>query len=392
MKKIIALLIISILLLSGMLVEAGSLDKNDKNIYNQNSKFINLSLPKLIEKLLDFIFERFPLLEEFLRNYFDLPFFNSDFEDGCIVSLPEYPILADIEEINGIAPLYSYLSTELSGISGFYSVDNIVYPGWCVDYHTPLPFGDPMPIFVMLYSSYCPPDDLISDGWDEVNYILNHKHPSASWGNIHRAINYFVGFGDSVPIPVEGSPGDQMVKAALLNPNWMPTAGDVVAVIVDPIEELIEVEFPDDEYGPHNRWQYTIIEVPVPERYEGCTPGFWKNKKRFSEWTSPYDPDDQLKDVFNIAPFFPSLQNDELIDALKYNGGKNSIGMARNLLRGAVAAVLNAAHPEINYPIDNPLDVINMVNTALSTKNRDTMENLKDELDMYNNFGYDEWW
>ena len=86
----------------------------------------------------------------------------------------------------------------------------------------------------------------------------------------------------------------------------------------------------------------------------------------------------------------PVYSDDTLLEALKYKGGEDLSGMAQNLLRAAAAALLNAAHPEVNYPL-SVAEVVNLVNNAL-TQDRDTMENLKDEFDTYNNLTADEWW
>ena len=58
--------------------------------------------------------------------------------------------------------------------------------------------------------------------------------------------------------------------------------------------------------------------------------------------------------------------------------------MARNLLRQAVAALLNASHPLVNYPV-TVTDIITDTNDALATLDRDAMEVLKDQFDMWNN-------
>ena len=77
----------------------------------------------------------------------------------------------------------------------------------------------------------------------------------------------------------------------------------------------------------------------APHTYGGKTPGFWKR------WTCAWEctglePDDPLADVFDTSGF-PELDGKTLMDALKFHGGRGSLGMARNLLRHAVAAVLN---------------------------------------------------
>jgi len=106
----------------------------------------------------------------------------------------------------------------------------------------------------------------------------------------------------------------------------------------------------------------------------------------------------ELGDVFDIPDGSmtdneerPVYKTDTLITALNYQGGEGLSGMAQSLLRAAVAAVLNAATEEINYPLTVG-DIIMQVNNALASNDRIEMEDLKDELDYYNNLGYDEWW
>jgi hypothetical protein len=415
MKKIFVLITISILLFSGILAGAERIENNEQSCpeeYEEDMTKDNSRLDNWIFR--NFYFNFFnPIIENIIKRILSrIHIYPQIFDDECLVSLPDTPVYADIEEIWGSGPLYSYLSTELSGITGVYDVENKVYPGWCLDYHTPLPFddfveGDPvMPIAVMLYSSYCPPDDpdLQSDGWDEVNYILNHKHPDAGWNDVHVAINQFVGFGDVVSPPAPSSIAGQMVAAAQAkDPGWMPGVGDVVAVIVDPIEDAIPIDPPFvNDWGEHYRWQYTIIEVPIPEDYEGLTPGFWKNRGYKKGLWEDYSPTDTIVPLFNLPydpwddnPKRPVDGDDTLLDALNYKGGEKNSGMAQTLLRAAVAALLNAAHPEVNYPITEAeidTEIIQRVNDALLTEDRDTMEMLKNEFDSYNNLGADEWW
>ena len=61
---------------------------------------------------------------------------------------------------------------------------------------------------------------------------------------------------------------------------------------------------------------------------------------------------------------------------------------AKILLRQAIAALLNAAHPNITYPLSEN-EIITQVNNALSSLDRDEMLSLKDVLDDYNNLGGD---
>ncbi len=101
-----------------------------------------------------------------------------------------------------------------------------------------------------------------------------------------------------------------------------------------------------------------------------------------------------MKSVFNVSPFLVGGKldlngdgkDDTLLDALSYQGGSGTVGAARNLLRAAVAALLNAANPVLSYPVSLS-QVVSQTNTALASNNRNTMLTLASRLDLYNNSG-----
>lgn len=116
---------------------------------------------------------------------------------------------------------------------------------------------------------------------------------------------------------------------------------------------------------------------------DGCTPGYWKNHA--SAWNAtPYSRTQTLESVFNVPNKF-NLDNKTLLQALKFKGGPYKLGAARILLRHATAAVLNASHPGVTYPMTTS-EIINKVNTAL-TGSRSQMLTLKKTLDKNNNLG-----
>lgn len=123
---------------------------------------------------------------------------------------------------------------------------------------------------------------------------------------------------------------------------------------------------------------------PCPPPQTGCTPGFWKNHTDLWGPTG-YSPSQTLESVFDV-PDVLGLDNYTLLQALSFGGGPGAAGMAQNLLRQAVAALLNAAHPLVNYPMTVGA-VIGSVNYVLATLNRGTMETLKNQLDSFNNLG-----
>jgi hypothetical protein len=131
---------------------------------------------------------------------------------------------------------------------------------------------------------------------------------------------------------------------------------------------------------------FCLIEIPPPPPGdEGCTPGYWKNHT--GSWAGTgYSPGQTVGSVFADASAFPALASATLHQALGFGGGSGSLGGARILLRAAVAALLNASSPGVEYP-RSEADVILDVNAALATQDRATMIQLGGELDADNNLG-----
>ena len=116
---------------------------------------------------------------------------------------------------------------------------------------------------------------------------------------------------------------------------------------------------------------------------QGCTPGFWKNHPEL--WHT-YSPGQTVDSVFAVPLALSDLGDDTLLQALAYGGGPGALGGAKNLLRQAVAALLNAADPDVAYPMTEA-DIISQVNDALASLDKDTMNELKNTLDENNNLG-----
>jgi hypothetical protein len=117
---------------------------------------------------------------------------------------------------------------------------------------------------------------------------------------------------------------------------------------------------------------------------EGCTPGYWKNHP--SSWAATgYSRTQTLESVFNVPDAY-GLDNVTLLAALSLSGGPTVANAAGVLLHHATAALLNAAHPGVDYP-RTAASIISDVNAALATGSRATMLALKDALDRDNNRG-----
>ena len=117
---------------------------------------------------------------------------------------------------------------------------------------------------------------------------------------------------------------------------------------------------------------------------EGCTPGFWKNHQ--SRWAATgFSPSQTLESVFDVPDAY-GVDNATLLAALSFPAGPTVADAARALLHHAVAALLNASHPGVDYP-RTAASIIADVNAALATGSRSTMLALKNALDADNNLG-----
>jgi hypothetical protein len=98
-----------------------------------------------------------------------------------------------------------------------------------------------------------------------------------------------------------------------------------------------------------------------------------------------FSPNQTLESVFDV-PDSLGLDNTTLLQALSFKGGSGTKGAAQILLRAAVAALLNSAHPDVDYP-RTTAEVIAAVNAALASNDRSTMLTLAAQLDADNNLG-----
>ncbi len=119
----------------------------------------------------------------------------------------------------------------------------------------------------------------------------------------------------------------------------------------------------------------TATPTGTPGDGQGCTPGYWRQKQHYGSWTSPYDPGDLFSEYFEDA--FPGLT---LRDVVGLGGGHlNALG------RHAVAALLSAANPDVDYPFTET-EVISLFNAVFPGSNTE-YEALKDQFAAANESG-----
>ncbi len=119
-----------------------------------------------------------------------------------------------------------------------------------------------------------------------------------------------------------------------------------------------------------------VVTVSDPSHYYGEIPwpeaGYWKTH-RYDWPPTGYSTGQPVGSVLANASRFPDLASSTLLKALSFKGGPGVEGGAQILLRQAVAALLNASHPDIAYPL-TPMDVITRVNAALTGDRADMLQ------------------
>jgi len=168
----------------------------------------------------------------------------------------------------------------------------------------------------------CSPSDLVGTsgaGTNTVNYTF--------W-MYDRTTNMLIALGSETVV------GDQMLP--------FPYPANILGIM----EFMVQIEVG----GVKNSGQWKITCAPPPGG-QGCTPGYWKN--HLEDWPpTGYSPVMFFNTVFGISYFSPSYT---LEQAINQGGG----GVYR-LARHGTAALLNAAHPAVDYPF-SVAEVIEMV-------------------------------
>jgi hypothetical protein len=99
---------------------------------------------------------------------------------------------------------------------------------------------------------------------------------------------------------------------------------------------------------------------------DGCTPGYWKQPQHLDSWTA-YVSDDLFDVVFGVDSEVRSLG-----EALHLKGGK---GGFNQLARHAVAALLNAASPDVDYGFTE-VEIIALVQDAFASGDAETAKDM----------------
>jgi len=254
-------------------------------------------------------------------------------------NLPTSPVNVKVTSGIDVYPL----SVLLSGVGTGFDVSNQAYTGFCVDLLTLiLPDKD---YVATLKSSLS-----LATPWDKINYVLNHQG-SATARDIQAAIWLVEGFtAGQIQTYADFTPSAAAIQLAndanAYGAGYVPGAGGIVAVWCDV-----------------TNGQDLLIELKA-SGFEGLTPGFWKN--HLSLWQG-YSPTDKFNAVFGVSITIDGNSNPTLLQALQAKGGiVPAKGVYDALARQAVAALLNANHQYINYPL-NDATIRSLVKNAITS-------------------------
>jgi hypothetical protein len=113
--------------------------------------------------------------------------------------------------------------------------------------------------------------------------------------------------------------------------------------------------------------------------FQGCTIGFWCQQPQTWGPTN-YNTTDIFDTVFGVALFGANVT---LLEAVCLDIGEPPVTLVEQLAAQATAALLNAAHPNISYPLTEA-QVIALFQQALASGDPQEIEDTKDLFEAYN--------
>jgi protocatechuate 3,4-dioxygenase beta subunit len=210
-------------------------------------------------------------------------------------------------------------------------------------------------------------------GFTEVNLttLTGARLADLNAGNV--AGNVLVIAADTTDTSPEDRFKIEKLTVKKVQPGTYENKATVTAPNADPDSDLSHYKNPTAKI---NIEKY-VKEVTVTGG-EGLTPGYWKQTHHFPTWgPTGYAPANSFNTVFGVS----DPDNPTLLQALQTGGGGfNALG------RHAVAALLNSAHPTVEYKFTTA-QVIAKVQSAYA--NPSLVESIKNELAAENERGAD---
>jgi hypothetical protein len=122
------------------------------------------------------------------------------------------------------------------------------------------------------------------------------------------------------------------------------------------------------------------LSAPKGERCDGCTPGYWKVDEHLDSWVpTGFKTTDKFNTVFSVTQYVKSNGTPyTLLEVMRDLNG-NGDPISTNLGFHAVAALLNSAHPGVNFGYTSG-ELISLFQSNYLTNS----EKLKNSLAMLN--------
>jgi hypothetical protein len=115
--------------------------------------------------------------------------------------------------------------------------------------------------------------------------------------------------------------------------------------------------------------------------FEGCSQGFWGQEQHFDSWVG-FTPAQQFDEVFDRI----ILGDADLTLEQAINPEPPLNDPVKRLALQAVAALLNAAHPDVDYPL-TVAQVIQQTQIALDSNDAAVIDAQAQEFNVLNNLG-----
>ncbi|HEX9944584.1 MAG TPA: hypothetical protein VGG03_21445 [Thermoanaerobaculia bacterium] len=110
-------------------------------------------------------------------------------------------------------------------------------------------------------------------------------------------------------------------------------------------------------------WVMAALWMPLPVP-TGCSADFWSSQGSKPWFAAGLRPEQRVQDVFRESAPYGSVAVAMLRTALRFQGGPGLPGLVQDLVRAGVAALLNAGHPKLEYPLTQT-QVLTKVDSAL---------------------------
>ena len=147
--------------------------------------------------------------------------------------LPTNPITLEVWDQPG--PNNHFFDLILSNVDAGYSIGDGHYGGWCADNKIGIDFDIySVNVYSSLNLTSAPLYIKNSRQWDMINYVINHYVPGTDYSDVQDAIWYFTNNSTDQTTISQGLVND----AAAHGKGFVPGAGQIGAVILDPGEDL----------------------------------------------------------------------------------------------------------------------------------------------------------